>query len=421
MGAQIRALAEQRLRSRLGGRRGLPVLSAYAPLLWNTVTWAVVAKINLAENAVYSDGVKSTKFGCTIDRVHGFRQHILQASMSMPHSKNLLPDTEMLQSLRQHGLLNDIENATFEKLTGGVSSDIWKVDVDGHVYCVKRALAKLKVQADWFAPVERNRYEVAWYQIANSIIPGAAPRILAHDDTAMLCAMEYLDPQHYKLWKTELHKGHVDIEQAAQVGLRLGRIHAQTANDDAVRASFPCADIFQAIRLEPYLEATAAQHAELKQVLLSLSRRTADISLTLIHGDVSPKNIMLGPNGPVFLDAECACIGDPAFDIAFCLNHLLLKCLWTPSAKGDFIDCFRALSSSYLQEVDWEPIETLEERAASLLPGLFLARVDGKSPVEYITDERDKEKVRRCARALLLNPPARLGEIADAWHEELTR
>ena len=346
----------------------------------------------------------------------------------MPESKELIPilesdkpvpDQEMLQSLQHNDLLNDPETARFEMLTGGVSSDIWKITADGREYCVKRALSKLKVEADWFAPVERNQFEVSWYRIANEIAPGSAPRILAHDHNAMLFAMEYLDPQNHKLWKSQLRDGHADAEQASRVGTILGKIHAGTANSETVRARFPRADIFQMIRLEPYLEATASQHPDLETQLIALSRRTADTRLTLIHGDVSPKNVLLGPSGPVFLDAECACIGDPAFDLAFCLNHFLLKCLWTPSATSAFLDCFQSMASNYLAEVDWEDRDRLEARAASLLPGLFLARIDGKSPVEYLTRETDRDKVRRCARTLLFDPPARLHDVVIAWQREL--
>jgi hypothetical protein len=123
----------------------------------------------------------------------------------------------------------------------------------------------------------------------------------------------------------------------------------------------------------------------------------------------------------VLLDAECAWWGDPAFDLAFCLNHLLLKCLWTPRARTGFIGCFAALTESYLEGVDWEPRATLEQRAAALLPGLFLARVDGKSPVEYLTSEGQRDKVRRCARALLLQPVSRLADVVTAWEGELDR
>jgi aminoglycoside phosphotransferase (APT) family kinase protein len=140
-----------------------------------------------------------------------------------------------------------------------------------------------------------------------------------------------------------------------------------------------------------------------------------------VHGDVSPKNILIGPGGPIFLDAECAWYGDPAFDLAFCLNHLLLKCLWTPSATPGFLHGFDVLTKAYLAGVSWEPCGTLEARAARLLPGLLLARVDGKSPVEYLTDERDKDRARRVARALLAAPVERLDGVRAAWTEELGR
>jgi hypothetical protein len=121
----------------------------------------------------------------------------------------------------------------------------------------------------------------------------------------------------------------------------------------------------------------------------------------------------------VLLDAECAWWGDPAFDLAFVLNHLLLKCLWTPAARDGFFRCFSALARGYLANVPWEPAAEVEARAARLLPGLFLARIDGKSPVEYVTDEADKARVRRVARALLAAPPAMLDDVAAAWRREL--
>lgn len=324
-----------------------------------------------------------------------------------------------MDALRRAGLFGDGEDVRFEALTGGVSSDIWKVETGDRVFCVKRARARLKVEADWRAPVERNRFEVAWCEIANIFVPGAAPRILAHDADAMLCAMEFLDPATHPLWKNELRDGRIDPSQAAEVGRRLARIHAGAAGDPEIARRFPRADIFHAIRLEPYLEATAARHGDLAETLFALSRRAGDTRLTMIHGDVSPKNILIGPDGPVFLDAECACIGDPAFDLAFCLNHFLLKCLWRPDTRPGYFDCYGAMIAAYLDGVTWEVPAALEARAASLLPGLFLARVDGKSPVEYIEDEADRNKIRRCARRLLTDPPSRMTEILDDWKQEL--
>ena len=342
-----------------------------------------------------------------------------KSSNNMKPHDHISPEPEMIQSLHANGLLDNPEYAQFSALTGGVSSDIWKVETDRQTYCVKRALAKLRVQADWFAPVERNKYEVCWYRFANQYVPGSAPKILAHDERMMLFAMEFLEPSTYKLWKTELLEGRVDPICAGWMGSTLGKIHAKAANDPSVKDLFPPNEIFHAIRLEPYLEATALKHPDLKDTLFSLSKRTRETSLTLIHGDVSPKNILLGPKGVVILDAECACLGDPAFDLAFCLNHFLLKCIWDPTNRGALLSCFEAMVVSYLDQITWEDPNHLEFRTATLLPGLFLARVDGKSPVEYITKEVDKNKIRRCARSLLSNPASKLIDVAQAWKKEL--
>jgi tRNA A-37 threonylcarbamoyl transferase component Bud32 len=284
---------------------------------------------------------------------------------------------------------------------------------------VKRALAKLRVAADWRAPIVRNVYEARWMRRADAACPGAAPALLGQDETSGSLAMAFLPEADYPLWKTRLRDGHADAGFAARVGAVLARIHAATAADPSVAADFPTDDIFHAIRLEPYLIATAAAHPDCAGALTALAETTARTRRALVHGDASPKNILCGPAGPVFLDAECAWWGDPAFDLAFCLNHLLLKCLWTPPARDGFLACFAALAAGYLPGVGWEDADALQARAAALLPGLLLARVDGKSPVEYITAEADRDIVRRVARALLARPVARLGAVRAAWAEGL--
>ena len=138
-----------------------------------------------------------------------------------------------------------------------------------------------------------------------------------------------------------------------------------------------------------------------------------------MHGDVSPKNIFAGPNGPLFLDAECAWYGDPAFDVAFCLNHLLLKCLVRRESVERLLQSFDALANAYFKNATWEGSDRVETRAAHLLPGLLLARIDGKSPIEYITAEGDKHLVRKVARKLLQHPVSSLGEVRDSWNRTL--
>jgi aminoglycoside phosphotransferase (APT) family kinase protein len=330
-----------------------------------------------------------------------------------------VPPADLLHALRRMGLVQPGAAPGAARLTGGVSSDIWRIDLPEGPICVKRALARLRVEADWRAPVERNLYEARWMRRANAAVPGAAPALLGQDTDSGALAMEFLDPAAHALWKTELRDGRADLAFAAAVADRLARIHAAGAADPSAAADFPTDAIFHAIRLEPYLLATARAHPDLAPRLEALVAATQANKRALVHGDVSPKNILCGPAGPVFLDAECAWWGDPAFDLAFCLNHLLLKCLWTPAATARFLGCFDALAGRYRASVTWESPANLERRAAALLPALFLARVDGKSPVEYITRDADKDRVRRVARALLAAPPARLGAIRCAWSKEL--
>ncbi|WP_420565962.1 phosphotransferase family protein [Thalassobaculum sp.] len=327
---------------------------------------------------------------------------------------------EVVASLRGLGLIGADEQPAMIPLTGGVASDIWRVEAARGPFCVKRALAKLKVAADWRAPVIRNEYEVAWFEAVSEAVPEAVPEILGHDPQAGLFAMAWLDPSNHRLWKADLAAGIADPAVAHAVGDRLGRIHAATAARPELAERFPTDSIFHAIRLEPYLEAAGRTRPEVAAELTALVARTAATKRCLVHGDVSPKNIQVGPAGPLFLDAECAWWGDPAFDLAFCLNHLLLKCLWVPGKAAGFLRCFERMIAAYFAQVDWEDAAALETRVASLLPGLFLARVDGKSPVEYLTEETDKALVRETAIGWLKTPPATLDALRADWAKRVS-
>lgn len=327
---------------------------------------------------------------------------------------------EIADHLVRLGVIPEGAAIVAERLTGGVSSDIWKVSAGERAFCVKRAMARLAVKEDWFAPVERNRYERLWFETVATRVGAVAPSVLAHDDEAMFFVMDWLDPADHRLWKSELLAGRADRDFAAEVGRKLAAIHAATAGDQRIEDMFPTGLLFEALRLDPYLRATGRRYPALAERLNGLADRTATTLKALVHGDVSPKNIMIGPGSvPVFLDAECAWYGDPAFDLAFCLNHLLLKCLAAPDAASDFLSAFDAMSEAYRAAVDWEPAADLEARAASLLPGLFLARVDGKSPVEYVTDDAARNRVRGVAIPLVESPPQTLAEVRAVWAGEI--
>ena len=324
-------------------------------------------------------------------------------------------DPRLNEFLYRKGLARRGERPVWTALAGGVSSDIWRVELGDRTVCVKRALARLRVAADWRAPAARNHFEWEWLSFVSRLAPSAVPRPLAHDEELQALAMEYLPPSEYPVWKELLLAGRAEPAFAAAVGRLLGSVHSASAGSPEVGRRFNSDEIFFSLRVEPYLLATAARHTDLAPAIQKIAEVTCGTRAALVHGDVSPKNILAGPLGPVFLDAECAWYGDPAFDAAFCLNHLLLKCAARPASTGDYMACFASFSENYLGAVDWEEPADVEARCANLLPALFLARVDGKSPAEYITGGREKELIRATARRFITRPETQLSAMAAYW------
>jgi aminoglycoside phosphotransferase (APT) family kinase protein len=326
---------------------------------------------------------------------------------------------EILAALRRMKLIGASDAPLVTALSGGVSGDVFRVDLASGPICVKQALPRLRVTAEWLAPVERIHSEVDWFRFAGTVEPDCVPRILAEDRAAHLFAMNYFDPVRYPCWKQQLFDGVVDCDFAAQVGRATARIHSASARRADIATQFAHDEMFLALRIEPYLLYTAKAHPDRAARIDAMARGLGEARIALMHGDVSPKNILHGPDGPIFLDAETACYGDPAFDLAFCLNHLLLKCVRAPAHASAYLRAFEALRQAYFARADWEPAEGLDSRTAGLLAAFLLARIDGKSPVEYITDPNQKDFVRQAAREFLLLEQPTLSGIASAWHKKV--
>ncbi len=318
------------------------------------------------------------------------------------------------------GLVDADETPLLQPLSGGVSSMIQRVHTRRGPLCAKQALPELKVATHWSAPLARNLAEVAWIREVARYLPLAVPQILGEDPPSYSFAMQWLEPQRHPVWKSVLRDGVAEPPFAARVATLIATIHAHSAHRPELAAAFANDQNFFELRLDPYFVAAARVHADCAPALHQLVERTAANRLALVHGDISPKNILVGPAGPVILDAECAWYGDPAFDAAFCLTHLLAKCLWRPQSAAAYLACFDAFAAAYLGRADWEPRAALEARVAQLLAGILLARVDGKSPLEYL-DEQGRAAQRGFARRFLLAPSDTLAAMRAAWKEEICR
>lgn len=322
-------------------------------------------------------------------------------------------DTDIIDELRGAGLIGE-GDPVLEPLTGGVSCDVWKVDTPSGPIVVKRPLPQLRVAAQWLAPVERGTSEIRWLKRARGVDARVAPEVLAELPSGHAFAMRFLSG--CPVWKDELTSGRVDVDFAAEVGRRIVAVHSATANSPADRDAFPNDAMFRALRVDPFLLHVAQKDLALAPALHALIDDLVGRKIALVHGDISPKNILVSADGPVFLDAECAVYGDPAFDLAFCTTHLLLKAVWLGDARLNV--AATALVDVYRANIDWEEAGGLLVRAGKLTAALLLARVEGKSPAPYLTNPEHKNTVCDQAR-VLIDTPQPINALIANWKRTL--
>ena len=260
-------------------------------------------------------------------------------------------------------------------ITGGVSSDIFLLEDGVSQIVVKRALSRLRVNDEWIVDTGRNRTEQEFIRRVASFLPCAMPKIVHYNNQLHYFAMEYL--QGYSDWKSVLLAGRPNLDTAQRAGSILGALHRETWQNDSLMQDFNSDTYFHALRTEPYLLTCAARHPQLQQIIHTEARRLEDTRLCLIHGDYSPKNIMVNGNRVVILDCEVGCFGEPAFDLAFLLNHFLLKALLHKDRAGEYINLVVSARRGYASSAP-ESDPDVGMRTARLLLILMLARIDGE-------------------------------------------
>jgi aminoglycoside phosphotransferase (APT) family kinase protein len=325
------------------------------------------------------------------------------------------PPTDLARLLFSDGVILD-PAATMVPLSGGVSSEIYLVNDGGRQFVVKRALRQLKVEQEWFADIGRNAHEAAYLGYVARFAPDNVPQLQHVSAEHGYFTMEYLGAE-WQNWKTALLDGRSEPRIAQAVSSLLGKIHAHSAADPEARERFRTLANFEQLRIEPYLLATARRHPRLQALLEAEAARLRAQRSVLTHGDFSPKNILVSPRRVVVVDCECAWYGDAAFDVAFLLNHVFLKSAARP-ATGIWRPMVESIWSSYLAArfaaAADAGISALERDVSVLLPMLMLARVDGKSPVEYLS-ESQRNRVRRFAVSRIEDKSVSLREIVQEW------
>ncbi|MCC6354924.1 MAG: phosphotransferase [Verrucomicrobiae bacterium] len=302
------------------------------------------------------------------------------------------PIEDIIAKLRESGVLGTGVVAR-RPLSGGVSCDIWLLEEGASRVVVKQALPKLRVKDDWFADVGRNATEQAYIGYVGRFRPDAVPRILHADPGLGFFAMEFLG-DGYENWKAQMLMGRADPETARRAGALLGEIHRRSWGDADLRATFDTTANFHQLRTESYLLTTGRRHPGMRELFEEEAARMEATRLCLAHGDFSPKNILVADERIVLLDCEVAWYGEPAFDAAFLLNHLHLKALHNPPMCGEFLNLAAEALGAYRGALGTDRFGDMDARTARQLLMQMLARIDGKSPVEYLTQEAKRDAVR---------------------------
>ena len=340
--------------------------------------------------------------------------------MTVKTSVPLTTDT-VNDLLVRRGLLEPDEPTDVEVLAGGVSGVVISVRTARRELVVKQALARLKVAAEWLSDPDRIAAEAAALRLAGAITPNAVPAVVDFDAVGRLLVLERV-PSAAGTWKTRLLDGIIDIDLAARLGRTLGKWHAATAqlltDHETGRQPVPellfSREVFRELRIAPFYEAIARANPKIAEPVEQLAEQLLGQQICLVHGDFSPKNILIGHSGAWVVDWEVAHFGQPVFDVAFLLSHLWCKATRRPDLGGDYRNCAEHFLSGYRDTAGNHLITAAFAGLAGHVAALALARIDGVSPVDYL-DAAAQQRLRAGTVAVLTGDHIDPAEMWRQW------
>jgi 5-methylthioribose kinase len=222
-----------------------------------------------------------------------------------------------------------------------------------------------------------------------------------------------------EFWKNHLLEGRIDPHLARRAGVALGLTIRGSWRSERFERVYRDRTAFEQLRTDPYYRVIAERNPDIADAVAGWLPETAGYRVALVHGDWSPKNMIVTPGGMVFIDYECAHFGDPSFDAAFCLNHFLLKSFFRPALAESYLQLGRVFFTWTLAVLPPEALRDFERMTARHLGFLLLARVDGKSPAEYITDEETRARIRQTAKRMIAERTSTVERCLGMVMEEL--
>jgi aminoglycoside phosphotransferase (APT) family kinase protein len=306
--------------------------------------------------------------------------------------------------LQQRKLVPGSQPTVARALAGGVSNVVLEVRSGADRFVVKQALPRLRVAEEWLAKRERAINEAGALEFTRRISPEHVPALLDLDRERCALTIEAA-PEDWTTWKHRLLDGDADAAIARRLGEMLAAWHRASGAGSGVAEGFGDREAFEQLRIDPYYRTVARRRPELAEAIGETVARMEDTRVCLVHGDYSPKNVLVG-SGLWAIDFEVAHYGDPAFDLAFMLNHLLLKRLHVAGAREALERCLLGFWAGYGTTVSDDLLPDTPY-VLKHVGCLMLARIEGKSPVEYLS-QAERTSAWAFGRELLLDPPRSL-------------
>jgi aminoglycoside phosphotransferase (APT) family kinase protein len=322
----------------------------------------------------------------------------------------------LLSYLRDKGQVRPNETPRFTPLSGGVSNRTVLVQFpDGRAWVLKQALERLRVPTEWICDrgrIVREALGMEW--LGRLAPPGSITPLVFVEEDEHLLAMQAV-PEPHTNWKSLLLRGNVRQPHVIQFGVLLASIHRHSQGDAQLAQIFDDRKYFTDLRLEPYYRYTARQVPESQSFFEPLIAQMLDSRQSLVHGDYSPKNVLVYKEQLVLLDHEVIHYGDPAFDVGFALTHLLSKAHHLPACRSEFLGAACEFWKSYSAGAQsLTKATSFEERAVQHTLGCLLARVRGRSPLEYL-DDCEKDRQARAVLGLMRRREMGLLELVDGF------
>jgi len=328
--------------------------------------------------------------------------------------------SDLLIYLRRAGRIGPDEVPRLTNLAGGVSNRTVLLErQNGQGWVLKQALAQLRVQTQWLSDPRRiEREALGMARLAELAPPGAITPLIFLDPEAHLLAMQAV-PQPHENWKTLLLAGRLDLGHVAQFAELLGKIHRGGVEQaERYAAEFADRSFFESLRLEPYYLYAAEQVPQAAGFLRDLVERTRGHRYTLVHGDYSPKNVLIRENQLILLDHEVIHFGDGSFDVGFALTHLLSKAHHLKPMSAAFAGAARHFWAIYREAVGVASAAQRENAAVRHTLGCLLARCRGRSPLEYL-DADERRRQADAVVSLMTLPPVTVNELVDRFLDRM--